>query len=286
MAKKRNKKKNVRNNGEALNANQENKSKEPKIVTSLVGTINEVLNEDVEEINEEQPEAAAEEVIAEEPKARTNKGFVALGIIIVVLAVIGLISTVNFTCNTASDIINQTALKQEIAQFVFPVVTANPPEFTDASELPSSTVINAAIWKVIFDGNTSNYETLYNYYMYVPEIDVEHAVRSLYGNGAKIEHQSIINLDYNFEYDAESKRYLVPISPRYTAYTPSISNITSVGDIYSATVEYIPVTAHIPGVEVETEPDKTMVYTISISRNVKTILSISYIQTDDKGHIF
>ena len=203
------------------------------------------------------------------------------------MSVIGIISTVNFCSGIVSNIANRTELKNELALFLYPVVCVDPPDCDSTDELPSTIIIESAIWRIILTGDNTNYEKLYNTYMYVPAIDVEYSVRSIFGNAVAIEHQTVGTMDITFTYVEDTNSYLVPINPHYTAYSPRIKDISNVGELYTVTVEYIPPSAlAVEGIEFEVNPQKTMVYTLSKRPNVSVIHSIKNITRLDNSYAY
>ncbi|MBQ8841269.1 MAG: hypothetical protein IJZ65_01395 [Ruminiclostridium sp.] len=234
-------------------------------------TISEVLNEDYKEVERviEQDEniSETEEVVVEEKIDRPNKFYLVFAVFVIVMSIIGIISTARFCVTTVKEIANQTSLKNEIALFLYPIVTVDPPEFSETSEIPSSVIVESAIWRIILTGDNNNYEKLYNTYMYVPAVDVEFSIKSIYGNSAVIAHQSVGSASATFTFDENMNAYLVPISPRYTAYSPVVADISNVGELYTVTVEYVPPTAlAIDGIKLENTTTKTMIYTLSKSK--------------------
>ena len=218
-----------------------------------------------EEVSEEEPEKQPE---------RPNKFYLVFAVFIIVMSIIGMVSTVRFGVQTVNEIANQTSLKNEIALFLYPIVTVDPPEFTEIDEIPSSVIIESAIWRIILTGDNSNYEKLYNTYMYVPAVDVEFSVKTLYGSSAEIIHQTVGSASSAFTYVENQNSYLVPISPRYTAYSPVVTDISNIGELYTVTVEYMPPTAlAIEGIKLENTTTKTMVYTLSKSKNTMVVHS-------------
>ena len=110
--------------------------------------------------------------------------------------------------------------------------------------------------------------------MYVPAVDVEFSIKSLYGNEAEILHQTVGSASTSFTYNEDTNTYLVPINPRYTAYSPVVTEISSVGELYTVKVDYMPPTAlAMEGIKMNNSAAKTMVYTLSKSRNSMTIHS-------------
>ena len=233
--------------------------------------VTEALGEDYEELGEEEIAEADEAVERERP----NRFYLVFAIFVIVMSIIGIISTSLFFADGISDIVNQTGLKNDIALFLYPVVSVDPPECNEVKELPSTIIVESAIWRIILTGDNSNYEKQYNTYMYVPAVDVEYSIRAIYGSTAVIQHQTVGGADANFVYNADTNSYLVPMNPHYSAYSPRITEVSSVGELYTVTVDYIPPSAlSIEGIEFENAPTKTMVYTLSMSRNATTIHSI------------
>ena len=257
----------------------EKKNRKPKPENSEFSQgFNEALSESYEEITEtsesEETEQPAEEVSTEEAPI-PNKFYLVFAVFVIIMSVIGVVSTVNFCRDKIDDIVNQTDLKNDIALFLYPLVSVDPPDCASVDELPSSIVVESAIWRIILTGSNDNYEKLYNSYMYVPAVDVEYSIRSIFGGSVEIQHQTVGGADTMFTYVPDSNSYLVPINPRYTAYSPRITQISNVGELYTVTVDYIPPSAlAIEGIEFENKPTKTMIYTLSKSKNVTTLHSI------------
>ncbi len=234
-------------------------------------TVSQVLGESYEEFGEE--EIASETEVAE--RERPNRFYLVFAIFVIVMSIVGIVSTATFFADGISDIVNQTGLKNDIALFLYPVVSVDPPECNEVKELPPTIIVESAIWRIILTGDNSNYEKQYNTYMYVPAVDVEYSIRAIYGSTAVIQHQTVGGADANFVYNADTNSYFVPINPHYSAYSPRITEVSSVGELYTVTVDYIPPSAlSIEGIEFENAPTKTMVYTLSMSRNATTIHSI------------
>lgn len=261
----------------AIPAEELKKPKEGTVISSLVGA----LDEDYREIDDVMsPQTASEASKLKYPTSQ--RIFFCVGVFILIMAIVGIVSTVDFTKNAISEIANQTGLKNEFAAYIYPVVASDPPAFDKIEDLPSSTIINCSIWQIILRGNTSNYETVNDYYMLIPEIDVEAAAASLFGYGFVIEHQTVGFGNTYFEYNADTKSYTVPANPTLNSYSPRITELSSIGELYTVTVEYMPPSAlAIAGIETENEPDKTMIYTISKSKGKMTINSISHTVSED-----
>lgn len=246
----------------------------PESITVALNNDYEELEDSSEQLDSEEAAEEFSEDIAENKVERPNKFYLVFAVFIIVMSVIGIVSTVRFGIQTVNEIANQTSLKNEIALFLYPIVTVDPPEFSETEEIPSSVIVESAIWRIILTGDNSNYEKLYNTYMYVPAVDVEFSIKSIYGNSAQIVHQTVGSASSSFTYEEDKNSYLVPISPRYTAYSPVVTDISNIGELYTVTVEYMPPTAlAIEGIRLENTTTKTMIYTLSKSRNSMVVHS-------------
>lgn len=246
----------------------------PESVTVALDNDYEEINEVSAQLDEEEAVEEVSEEVAEVKAERPNKFYLVFAIFIITMSIIGVISTVRFGIQTVNEIANQTSLKNELALFLYPIVTVDPPEFSETEEIPASVIVESAIWRIILTGDNSNYEKLYNTYMYVPAVDVEFSIKSIYGNSAQIVHQTVGSTSSSFTYDENMNSYLVPISPRYTAYSPVVTDVSNIGELYTVTVEYMPPTAlAIEGIRLENTTTKTMIYTLSKSRNSMVVHS-------------
>lgn len=257
---------------EANPAEEQPKTEPTEEEKEILRSMTSALSEGIDEV------AEAEETMSEEEAPAVNKPnrfYLVFAVFIIIMSVIGMISTVRFIAEQVESLADQTALKNEIALFIYPVVTVDPPEFASAGEIPGSVVIESAIWKIVLTGDTTNYEKLYNTYMYVPAVDVEFAARTLFGSEAQITHQTVGSTGSAFSYDEERNTYLVPITPRYTAYSPSVTSISNVGELYTVRVDYLPPTAlAIEGIRLDSSTTKTMEFTLSKSKSSMTIHSL------------
>lgn len=254
--------------------------KEPTVLASIAGALDEDYSE-IDEVMSPQPVTNS----SKKKYPTSQKVFFGVGVFILIMAIVGIISTFNFCKNAIGEIVDQTALKNELAVYIYPVVASDPPAFENVEDLPSSTMITCSIWQIILNGNTSNYTTTDDFYMSIPEIDVESAAGTLFGYGFVIEHQTVGYIDSVFEYNADTKCYIVPIDPPLNSYAPKITALSNVGELYTVTVDYMPPSAlAIAGIDTANEPDKTMIYTISKSKGKMTINSIAHADSENTPH--
>lgn len=273
MAKKQRIIKKINNSIQENEQNVENKQ-ETHVLHTLAGSLEEAFSEDFSEIDDDDVIMLE---VADKKKKHTGKKafFFATGLLVIVFTIVGIVTTIRACMDLAESIADNKAIKTEFALFLYPVVTTDPPEFADISKLPNATKIKAAISRILLKSDLSNYESDMGT-IYIPSFDVENNAKSLFGYGCEITHETVGQMNYSYVYDAEKKTYAVQQDLNVANYWPQITDITSVGDMYTVTVAYMPPTTAIEGMEVELTPDKTMIYTISKSGDMKTIVSITF----------
>jgi hypothetical protein len=278
-----------------LKLNERNEQKE-KLVDSIVSSIGGALKEDVEEINifeldtiEQNTEdgeggalalrvdggegANAPAVADELPIRKIRYAFVCVAVVLIFFAVVGVVNSAGFVSQRIDDIVSRRELKDEFALFIFPVVINDPPAFESVVNLQDTTVITIAIWQIMLMEDKSHYEADMGV-VYIPEADVERAARSLFGTGS-LNHHSLSARGISFIYSADEKNYQVPENLPPPSYSPLITEVTNVGETYTVTVDYMmPNPFVIAGFERENEPIKTMIYTITRTRERMSIDSI------------
>lgn len=243
------------------------------ILDSLEGSV-----ADLEKAAEEGEEEAEKPFDPAAPTMKNRRLFFVVGLVIIALALVGLYTTVTSAVGTISDIANKTALKSEFADFVYPFVVTDSPAFESIADAPPSVIVNTAIWKIIMSGNTEKYEND-GTNMTVSQIDVESSAASLYGYSVTVEHQTVGVGDSTFTYNEESKSYTVPMDPNYNTYWPRVGEVSNVGETYTVTVEYMPPQMYaMEGMNIGSDPDKTMVFTIVRTASSMTIQSVAYYQ--------
>ena len=196
-------------------------------------------------------------------RKRLNKSIL-LGGIVLLFAVIGVVATVIFVGTKTYDLIDNKAQKEEFEQFIYPLVMLDPPPFDSVDKLDEKTLLTASIWNLLKNEDTGKYPQDEFGFITVPQTDVESYAAKLFGKDVKVNHQSLGDAEYAFEYDEEAKSYLIPSTPSFPPYTPRVEKIEKNKNTYQLTVDYIP-SGNIWGQDVQGkkyEPDaaKTMIY--------------------------
>ncbi|MCL2036224.1 MAG: hypothetical protein FWG83_02405 [Oscillospiraceae bacterium] len=252
--------------------------KKDKNKDSVIESLEKALEGDVEKLEEfeeteEDSSTVAEPLAPLSDKPIVKRFFVGIAAFMIVFSVIGVINTFGFVSGKVEDIRERKALKDEFALFVAPVVINDPPDYASVNDLQASTIIASAIWKIILTEDVSKYSSDIGV-VYIPEVDVESAARSIFGIG-NVEHKSVFNAGVEFRYNIDNKNYAIPEKPALHSYSPVITSVTNVGELYTVTVDYMePSPLAIAGIEHRNEPIKTKIFMISRSEGKKTINSI------------
>lgn len=204
-----------------------------------------------------------------------------LGAVLIILVIVGLISTIIFSINTVKSIIDNSAKKREFEQFVYPVVMFDPIPFSSLDKADMSMLIQSSLWYTLIN-NRSKYQYDDEGLMIVPATDVEMSGVKLYGKELKLSHQSFGDVGAMFIYDEELKSYHVPVTAIMVQYVPKVTEIKRSGDIYTLTVTYIPPASILDETDTGTNTGvKKMIYTLRKEKKSYYILSI----TDMPGNI-
>lgn len=265
---------------------RQDKPKESETIETIKHIIDDALDEDTEEL----AELVSDEPEAEIPAAETGQGkkrlYMITGIIVILLALVGLYSTVIFSIDKIKDFADNTQQKNEFAKFIYPIVICDPAPFDQTVKLRSDTMITAAIWDIILYEDKSKYESDFDYII-VPELDVEQHATKLFGSGLSFTHESILGADIQFYYEEAIKSYRIPANPKYFTYSPYIEDISRVGESYTLTVGYVsPTPAWLTLTSDEApEPEKYVEYVVSKRGNEYTLVAIqeSALETDRHG---
>lgn len=243
-----------------------------------VDSIKKMFGEALDESKEELAEFAEDQTVPDAPIANPEglrrKLYMAFGIVITLLAIVGLCSTISFCVDKVKDFADNTQQKNEFAKFIYPIVICDPAPFDQTVKLRSDTMITAAIWDIILYEDKSKYEADFDM-MIVPEVDVEQHGTKLFGS-LSFEHQSILGSGVQFYYDESIKSYRVPSNPKYFTYSPFIEDISRVGERYTLTVGYVsPTPAWLTLTSDDApEPEKYVEYVVSKRGNEMTLVAI------------
>ena len=164
-----------------------------------------------------------------------------LGLLVLLLAATGVVALVIFGVQAIQKSQDDTALREELMDFLNPVIQFIPDPFEDVNDDPQDSLMLAAIWKLtdaerIRQIREKDDESIYPIddegFMLIPLKTVTDSYASLYGKDAVPQLKSIGEPDtfMYYEYDAENQTYRVPFSVSNSAYTPVLDTLKKKGD--------------------------------------------------------
>lgn len=261
------------------------KKQDKESIDNIKRMFDEALDENREELSELTEAPAEPEMPESNPEGFRRKLYMLFGVVVTILAIVGLVSTIGFAVDKVKAFADNTQQKNEFAKFIYPIVICDPAPFNQTIKLRSDTMITAALWDVILYEDKTKYETEFDMII-VPEVDVEQHCTKLFGTGLSVEHQSVLGADIQFYYDKTIKSYRVPSNPKFFTYSPYVEEITRVGERYTLLVGYVSPTPAWLTLDENDEPvsDKYMEYVVSKRGDEMTLVAIQ--ESSKKGQAY
>ena len=217
----------------------------PKKKGRVVSALERILDEDPAALSDERREKPEADEIDVAVKKKKSKGkfkrnlFAFLGVIFTLLAIVGLIVTVNYGINRFRSFSVGETKRDRFTEVIYPAVIMDIESFANPSELASDQVISAALWSFVMKGDFSKYTVTFDI-ISVPAVDVESFAAQLFGdNLPELSHATVGSGELKFYYNEAQKCYNVPIQPISFTYQPEITYVSKTGSEYTITVDYI-----------------------------------------------
>jgi hypothetical protein len=218
-------------------------------------------------------------------KRRAHRWAFPVGVILVLLAVVGAVSLVNWLVKGVREQIANPKEKQYYEAFLKNVVMNDPDPFDDVGSANMPQLIDISIWSLLDSDRTPQPK---NYPMdegstLVPQEHVEQEFARLFGTVVKPLHSTVEGSQYEFIYDAAEKCYRIPVTGMLQMYLPRVERIEKQGNSVLLTVNYIGAAdwdrdsdgkSASPGKIVEPEPIKQMLITLHVEDDKMTVGAI------------
>ena len=259
------------------------------VINELLGEVEDEpdieIEEDIANLGEDPDSDVKTAEFGDEREEKKRKAFFAVAMFVIVFAFIGLFASVRFIANGISELADNTALKNEFARFLLPVVANDIAPFENESEITNSSKISCAIWNIMVNKDTSTYKESPAGGFLVPEYDVTVSCKEIFGSGASLEHQTVGSGDSRFTYDAVNHVYNCTKDLRYLNYAPRIIAMSESNGTYVLHVEYMPpsITMVADGLGLTVEADKTLEYTINRWEKKNTLMSVRFISGSENN---
>ncbi len=184
--------------------------------------------------------------IEEKPQKRRGRLRYAapLGFLVLLLACIGAVSVIVGAVQLVIRMADDTPLREELYDFLDPVMQFCPSDFTDASEDEQNALLLSSVYRVAEaerirqlreKDDTCSYELdETGWRMQIPQSVIEESFAFLFGD-KQPNHQSVGEI----EYVADKKVYYVPLTINTSGYTPVLGSIKKKSDTYTVQVTYV-----------------------------------------------
>lgn len=159
-----------------------------------------------------------------------------VGLIVVILAAIGLATVVVAGVKGVDKAIDKSRHYEEYEKFLTPVVLIDPDSFDDVTKAQMSQLMEISIWSLLkndvapdnFESNDSG--------LAIPKSAVEEEFVELFGTEVTPVHGTIEGYGIDFVYDNTSETYTVPLTGVTPIYTPDVVKVSKTTDTVVLTV--------------------------------------------------
>lgn len=207
---------------------------------------------------------------------RTHKWAFPVGLLIVLLAVVGLVFIVVSSAKGIGKAFDNSKKLDEYNTLLRPVVMNDPAGFDDVTIADCAELTDIAIWSILTDELTPQKYEYTDDGMVIPAEDIEAKFHELFGSETVISHTTIEGYGYTFTYDPEKNTYTIPLTGIVPIYTPRVVDISKKG---SATILTVGLLAGNEWAQTATgdmiapEPDKYLKVTLRTDKDGSTYIS-------------
>lgn len=233
------------------------------------------IEDDIADLGTEEDDGT---IVAENPVK--HRFFFGFAIFVVIMAIIGMVASVRFVVNGIGSLMDNTSLKEEFTGFILPVVANDIAPFSNEGEISHSAKVGCAVWNILLNKDISAYKKTADGELIIPEYDVGVSCKELFGTNSEIVHQSTGTADTRFIYSEQNHIYTCTYNMRYLSYAPGIAKMEQNGGVFTLTVEYYPPSISVvsQNIGIQSEPEKTMTYTIWRDNGKNTLMSVKEIE--------
>ncbi len=159
-----------------------------------------------------------------------------IGLIVVLLAAIGLATVVVAGVRGVGAAVDKTKGYEEYEKLLTPVVLIDPDSFDDITSADMSQLMEITLWSLLkndvapdsFESNDSG--------LAIPKSAVEEEFVKIFGTEVKPVHSTIEGYGIDFVYDNTTATYTVPLTGVTPIYTPDVVKISKTTDTVVLTV--------------------------------------------------
>ena len=182
----------------------------------------------------------------EHARLHRRRGRQALGLVIAVLVLIGVLTVLHTGVNAVAKLFDDTAQKQEYEDKLEGLVLFDPMPFDGIENIDDLTLREAAVWGCIYNiqetqGGFDNYNTDPDTeQLLLPSVEVDAYLARLVGPSFKLTHRSFEMEDMTIEFDESSQCYKIPVTGTVGYYRAVVTRLFKRSGQLHVTVGYIP----------------------------------------------
>ena len=182
----------------------------------------------------------------EHARLHRRRGRQALGLVIAVLVLIGVLTVLHAGVNAVAKLFDDTAQKQEYEDKLEGLVLFDPVPFEGIENIDDLTLREAAVWGCIYNiqetqGGFDNYNTDPDTeQLLLPSVEVDAYLARLVGPSFKLTHRSFEMEDMTIEFDESSQCYKIPVTGTVGYYRAVVTRLFKRSGQLHVTVGYIP----------------------------------------------
>ena len=170
----------------------------------------------------------------------------ALGLLIAVLALVGVVTVVRAGVKGVATLFDDTQQKAEYEDRLEGLVLFDPLPFNGIENINDLTLREAAVWGCVYSiqetqGGFDNYNTDPDTeQLLLPSLDVDAYLAKLLGPGFKLTHRSFEMEDMTIEFDDATQCYKIPVTGTVGYYRAVVTKLFKRSGKLHVTVGYIP----------------------------------------------
>ena len=170
----------------------------------------------------------------------------ALGLLIAVLALVGVVTVVRAGVKGVATLFDDTQQKAEYEDRLEGLVLFDPLPFNGIENIDDLTLREAAVWGCVYSiqetqGGFDNYNTDPDTeQLLLPSVDVDAYLAKLVGPSFKMTHKSFEMDDMTVEFDETTQCYKIPVTGSVGIYRATVTRLFKKDGLLHVTVGYIP----------------------------------------------
>ncbi len=226
-----------------------------------------------------------EDIITIQTKPKKKKAPFIMGLFIIALAVVGVISIVNFVSDKLTPETETEKQTTEYAQFLTWVIGVDPDSFSDITSANKDDLRNIAICSLVNDGVTTSSYNVTEKGMVVPAADVEKYYVEMFGTETAVVHGSVVGYGYEFVYDQATNSYYIPLTGVTPPFAVRIESAIATGDFIELRVGYVGtsnVEVDAEGNLIAAQPDKYADITLKRTETGFNLISLMTVTVGER----